>query len=308
MRRLLITASVLFVSLLALPGSASAAFTVGFGEQRASIFTDPNWQALGLKDVRLVVGWDALKTRWQRDEVDQWVANAQAAGARPLIALTRSRTASRARKTPSVAAYRSAFKAFRKRYPLVKDYITWNEANHCSQPVCHKPKRVAQYYDTMVKLCKGCRIVAADLLDLASVAKWIPVFKRSVKSRVKIWGIHNYIDANRFTTVGTRRMLRLTKSGQLWYTETGGVVKRNRTSPIKFPQGRKHAGKVTDFVLRKLAKVSPRVKRVYIYHYSHAGPDNPWDSGVLDADGTPRPSYEVIRKWAVKAGYARAVR
>jgi hypothetical protein len=151
--------------------------------------------------------------------------------------------------------------------------------------------------------CRGCRVVAADLLDLPSITKWIPVFKKAVKRRPRIWGLHNYGDANRFTTVGTRRMLRLTR-GELWFTETGGVVKRSRTSPIKFRSGVSHAADATDFVLRRLARLSSRVKRVYLYHFQYQGADNPWDSGILDRSGRPRPAYKVVHKWATKAGHA----
>ena len=303
MRRPLLTAALLAFAVLALPSSAGAAFTVGFSEQRASMFADPSWQVLGLKEARVVVGWDALSVPWQTAELDAWMAAARLAGARPLISLTRSRTAN-FRKIPTRTEYKKAFLGFRTRYPDVKDYITWNEANHCSQPICHKPKVLAKYYDVMVENCKGCRIVAADLLDLASIKNFIPPFRKAVKHKPKIWGIHNYIDANRRTTVGTKRMLELTKSGQLWFTETGGVVKRNRSSPIKFPQGLSHAADATDFLLRKLAKVSPRVKRVYLYHYTHHA-ENPWDSAVTDATGKPRPAYKVVHKWATKAGLAR---
>ena len=45
------------------------------------------------------------------------------------------------------------------------EYLTWNEANHCSQPTCRNPERAAQYYLALRKHCRGCRIVAADLLD-----------------------------------------------------------------------------------------------------------------------------------------------
>ena len=41
----------------------------------------------------------------------------------------------------------------------------------------------------------------------------------------RYWGMHNYIDANRLRTTGTRRMLRAVK-GQIWFTETGGIVAR----------------------------------------------------------------------------------
>ena len=44
---------------------------------------------------------------------------------------------------------------FRERYPWVRDYLTWNEANHCSQPTCRNPKRAAQYYLALRKHCRA---------------------------------------------------------------------------------------------------------------------------------------------------------
>jgi hypothetical protein len=304
-RRSLITAAVLAVTLLAIPASASAAFSVGFGEQRWTMFTDPNWQSLGLKQARLVVGWDALSSTWQRREVDQWMSSAEAAGAQPLIAFTRSRTPWRTRRVPTAREYKREFLKFRDRYPFVTDFLTWNEANHCSQPVCHKPKMVAKYFDVLAANCPGCKIVAADLLDVESMVGWLREFRRAAVHRPRIWGIHNYVDANRFRTTGTRAMLRTVK-GEIWFTETGGVVKRSRSSPIKFPDGAEHAASVTNFVLTKLARISPRVKRVYLYHFQNQGPKATWDSGVLDPHGRPRPAYKVVQKWAVKAGKARS--
>jgi hypothetical protein len=303
-RRPLLIALLLALVLLAAPAAASASFTVGFGEQRATVFTDPNWQSLGLKQARLVVGWDALSSGWQRREVDAWMGAAEAAGAVPLIAFTRSRTPSRIHRVPSPAQYKREFLKFRARYPFVTDYLTWNEANHCSQPVCHKPEMVAKYYDVLASNCPGCNIVGADLLDVDNMTSWLRSFRKAARHTPRIWGIHNYIDANRFRTTGTRAMLRSVK-GDIWFTETGGVVKRNRASPIKFPAGAEHAASVTNFVLTKLAKVSSRVKRVYLYHFQNQGPKATWDSGVLDPKGRPRPAYKVVQKWAVKAGKAR---
>jgi hypothetical protein len=303
-RRSIITAALLAATLLAVPATASAAFSVGFGEQRATIFSDPNWQALGLKQTRLVVGWDALNSRWQRHEVDAWMAAAEAAGAQPLIAFTRSRTPWRTRKVPTARQYKREFLKFRNRYPFVTDFLTWNEANHCSQPVCHKPEMVAKYFDVLVSNCPGCQVVAADLLDVESMVGWLRGFRRAAKHRPRIWGIHNYVDANRYRTTGTRAMLKAVK-GEIWFTETGGVVRRSASSPIKFGRGAEHAASVTNFVLTKLAKISPRVKRVYLYHFQNQGPKATWDSGVLDPKGRPRPAYKVVQKWATKAGKAR---
>ena len=54
------------------------------------------------------------------------------------------------------------------------------------------------------------------------------------RGRRLIWGLHNYIDANRFRTTGTRSLLRAVP-GEVWFTETGGLVVRNNGSPVEFP-------------------------------------------------------------------------
>jgi hypothetical protein len=280
---------------------------VGFGEQRPDVFSNPHWHDLDLKPTRFVVGWDALRFGWQRAETDAWVHAALAAGARPLLALTRSRTDSRTGVVPSTKAWLKQFKAFRARYPQVKDYLVWNEANHCSQPVCHKPERVAAYYDAAVTACRRCNIVGADVLDTSSMAWYVEHFQAAAKHRVRLWGLHNYVDANNLRTTGTRRLLQLTK-GQIWFTETGGLVKRKTTSPIKFPQSVSHAAKVTRFVLDRLANLSPRIRRVYLYHFEWQGPTASWDSGLLSPHGKPRPAYTVVARWAVSAAKARKAR
>jgi hypothetical protein len=280
---------------------------VGFGEQRADVFTNPHWQELGLKPMRYVVGWDALRYGWQRAEVDAWMRAAEAAGARPLIALTRSRAHWRNKVVPSTRTWVKAFKAFRARYPEVTDYLVWNEANHCSQPVCHKPERVAGYYDAAVKACPKCSIVGADVLDTSSMSSYVRRFKAAARHKPRLWGLHNYVDANRLRTTGTRTLLKLVK-GRIWFTETGGLVHRNTTSPVTFPQSVAHAAKATRFVLDRLANLSPRIKRIYLYHFEWQGPTASWDSGVLSPHGKPRPAYDVIARWAVRAAKTRARR
>jgi hypothetical protein len=306
-RRILIAAALAALTLVALPGAAGAATNlplVGFGEQRASVFSDVHWQQLGLKHVRLVVGWDFLRSRWQRREVDAWLDAAEAAGARPLVAFSRSRSHWRIHKIPTATEYRREFLRFRERYPFVTDFLTWNEANHCSQPICHKPEVAARYFDVLASNCPGCRIVAADVLDTDDMPQWLLAFRRAAKHRPKIWGLHNYLDANRFRTSGTEAMLR-TVRGEIWFTETGGLVHRANTSPIRFPDSPSHAAKATRWVLDKLANLSPRIKRIYLYHFQNQGPDATWDSGILDPHGRPRPAYKVVQRWVSRAQKAR---
>ena len=43
---------------LALPSTASAAFTVGISENQPSMFADPLFQGVGFKQARVIVGYD----------------------------------------------------------------------------------------------------------------------------------------------------------------------------------------------------------------------------------------------------------
>ena len=136
---------------------------------------------------------------------------------------------------------------------------------------------------------------------------WLKEFLRHARHTPKIWGLHNYLDANRFRTKGTRAMLR-TVRGQVWFTETGGLVERKnkrRGKAIPFPDSATHAAKATRWVLRKLVNLSPRVRRVYLYHFQYQGPDANWDSGVLDRTGEPRPAYRVLSRYVERAARAR---
>ena len=297
-------ALVIAVATLALAApAAKAAPLVGIGEQNPSMFSDPRWRALGLKDVRVIAGYDALHSDWQRADLDTYMAAAHAAGARVLLGFGHSRTAGKEDHLPSVATFTKEFRAFRARYPWVKDYLTWNEANICGQPTCKNPERAARFYMSIRRYCKGCRIVAADVLDGSKLVSWVKRFAHTVGTTKVIWGLHNYIDANRFRTRGTKALLRTVK-GDVWFTETGGLVVRRNGSTVAFPGSTKHAAAATRWVF-KLAALSSRVKRVYFYHWSPAPTPNPtWDSALVDRNDRPRPAYEVLYAWLVKHGIA----
>jgi len=277
---------------------ASAAPAVGVGEHDARIFADPHWHALAVRDVRLVVGWDALETQDGRRDLDAYMTAARAAGADVLLSFGRSRSGARARRLPSVATLAREFQAFRARYPWVRRFVTWNEANHCSQPTCRRPERVAEYFDAMRRRCPRCDIVGADVLDTDNMTTWVKRFRAAARTRRIIWGLHNYVDANRLRTTGTRALLRATR-GPVWFTETGGIVWRhNARDRIRFPTSVARAAKATRWVF-KLAALSPRVKRVYFYNWT---PGPTWDSGLMDRHGEPRPAYDVIRSWLSRRG------
>ena len=93
------------------------------------------------------------------------------------------------------------------------------------------------------------------MLDSLAMPRWVKQVEKAAKHRIGIWAIHNYIDANRFRTSGTRSLLRATKA-KIWFTETGGLVRRDNGSKIEFADSPKHAVQATRWVL-KLARLEP---------------------------------------------------
>ena len=307
MRALRLTACAALLALVAVLVPAARASAelpvIGIGEQHEEIFNDPGYQRLDINDVRYVASWDALTTGWETAETDEYMNAAREAGQRVLLGFGHSRNAKLMHKLPSVKAFQKQFLAFHARYPWVTDFLTWNEANHCSQPTCNDPERAAQYYLVIREHCHGCTIVAADVLDGSRLVPWVKRFQKAVGNRRVIWGLHNYIDANRFRERGTKALLKAVK-GDVWFTETGGLVVRRNGSTVAFPGSTKHAAAATRWVF-KLAALSPRIKRVYFYHWSAPAANNAtWDSGLVDRFDHPRPAYNVLLSWLIKHGIA----
>lgn len=283
------------VLLTGVPAPAHA-FQVGIGDQKPGMFTDPLFTSLHIRKARLIVPWDVLSQGWQRAELDRWMRAAHSAKVRPLLAFGRSRRSGRERVLPTPGKLRHQFYLLRKRYPWVSEWATWNEANHCSQATCRRPALVARYYDMMVDACGHCRIIGAEVLDQPNMVAWIRAFRAAARHEPKIWGLHNYLDANRLRTIGTRRLLAHTK-GQVWFTETGGIVHRTRKRKIRgFVESPSHAALATRWVFDKLVPLSGRITRVYLYHWDRHGPKDNWDSALLSPHGKPRPAFRVLAR------------
>jgi hypothetical protein len=279
------------VALLAMPAGAGA-LVVGIGDQKPDMFADPLFTGLGIQHARLAVSWDAMENDWERDQVDQWLEAAQAAGVQPLVGFTHAR-GDRRRVLPTPERLKYEFRQFRARYPWVTTFATWNEANHCGEPTCHRPALVAAYYRAMTRECPTCTILAAEVLDMPNMASWVDAFQRALGARPRLWGLHNYIDANRMRTSGTRALLAHTV-GHLWFTETGGIVERRNKRKVGFPESPAHAAQATRWVFDELVPLSRRITRVYLYHWNAAPYDN-WDSGLVDWQGRARPALRVVR-------------
>jgi hypothetical protein len=260
---------------------------IGIGEQNVAMFTDKNFKALGITHARLVVSYDAMNVRFERDLVDQWLASAATAGVEPFITFGHSRV--NPTRLPSVSAFRSDFRAFRKRYPNVQVFAPWNEINHSSQPTSKNPGRAADYYNVVVKECPGCTVLAGDVLDQAGMGSYLKRYRAALKGTPKIWGLHNYADSNRFRDSGLTELLK-SVTGDVWLTETGGIVKFGKS----FPRDEQRAARAVAYAI-KLARAHDRVKRIYLYNWTGAKPTDRFDSGLVGPDGKPRPAYDALK-------------
>ncbi len=281
---------------------------IGIGEQNPEMFSNPYFSALKVKHVRVITAWDSLRHKWSREALDDYMNMAQAAKVRVLLGFGHARSAKRSvrRRVPGVREFTKEFLKYKKRYPWVKEWLTWNEANHCGEPTCHKPRRVARFYNNIRHNCYGCTVVAADVLDTPTMPAWVRAFRRTARKDKLIWGLHNYIDANRFRTKGTKALLKAAPKGKVWFTETGGLVVRRNKSRIAFPGNKRHQVRATKQVF-KLARLSRRVRRIYFYHWQPADDPLPtWDSALVDPRGKPRPAYRVLKRYLVR--FAREAR
>jgi polysaccharide biosynthesis protein PslG len=307
---ILLASVAFFGALPALSGAGSTAHAagpaIGMGEQKPNMFASRPWQRLGLRDARYLAPWDVIDDPYQLALLDTWMAAARQARVRVAISLQHSLRSRRlARTLPTATQFARKFRRLRARYPTVRDWLPWNEANSPGSMTEHRPRRAARYFDVVSRACRGCRVVAADVIDTPGMGSWVRRFKRAARTRPRIWGLHNYVDANQFTSRGTRTLLALTR-GKIWFTEVGGVVLRREYTGRgrvrkTFRYGVRHAARATAHGLR-LSCLSRRVARVYLYHWQAPVRVTSWDSGLLDAAGRTRPAYRVVSRWLKRGG------
>src|SRR3989442_167322 len=113
----------------------------------------------------------------------------------------------------------------------------------------------AQYYQALRRLCTTCTVIGLDVLDQAKIGptlEYIAEFKREV-GRLHtvmpgIWGLHDYSDVNRMESWRTREVGRAL-GGQLWLTETGGIVQFGGAFPNRRGSGLSRAAPLLSYTL-----------------------------------------------------------
>jgi hypothetical protein len=266
---------------------------IGLADNRPETMIDPRFERSEIKRIRVLVPYDDLaRGGLRRRYVDSWFDTARGRGIEPLVSFYRSYRDRH--RLPSVASYRRNFRLFRRRYPWVRYFSTWDEANfRAAQPTGNAPRRTAEFYRAARDECTmgRCTVITAGFRAEGSAhsARWLREFKRHIGPGPHIWGLVAHPDVNRFQTTYTEDFLRRT-SGPVWVTEVGAVNFFGRgLRPSISRQTR-----AMRFITSRFPRVSPRLRRMYVYHWRAAEGDTLWDSGLLSAEGQPRPAYKVF--------------
>jgi hypothetical protein len=288
---------------VAVPASSAGAKTnvaIAVADENASMFASPVYQALHLKRTRYFIPWNAIKDPKALVPAAQFVNAARAHGVKVLMHISTDTFTHGVAKLPSVAAYTKNVKALIKLFKPqgVTDWGVWNEENHVSEPTYRSPKRAAQFFVAMRKICTGCTIVALDLLDAKSAKGYIKSFfknlSKSNRARAKLIGIHNYEDVNHKRTSGSQGVItavrKVNPRAQFWFTETGGLV----SLAPKFPCDQQRAAARTKFMFTLAKKFKRYVKRLYYYSWGGSNCGG-FDAGLVNANGTPRPAYFTLQ-------------
>lgn len=289
---------------------ASASFLTGIGDQQTEMFTNPLWLQLHTKIARYIAPYDAAVRPYSLQLAREWIGEAEADHQQVLVAFYHSEYTPT--KMPSVTVYQRDVKKFLALFPKVKQYQAWNEANRGTVVEIVKGKRhiglvspsasqSAQYYKALRAICRGCTLTGLDILDGPSVSpslRYIAEYKHEVARlklpMPKLWGLHNYSDTNRFQTTRTRAILAAVP-GQVWLTETGGIVQFGSAFPNKKGSGLTRASKALSFMF-KIAASNSRIKRLYIFQWSGGTAAVRFDAGLMDPKYNPRPGYVVVCK------------
>jgi hypothetical protein len=286
---------------------ARTSVRVGIGDQQASMFDQPAFQRAKFKRVRYFIAWNAMDNAPARLSARAFVQRARRDGFSVLLHVSSDDLRIRKAKLPSVAQYKSKVGRLVTYFRGlgVREFGTWNEANHASQPTYRSPTRAAQFFREMYRMVKGhcssCAVVALDVLDQTGVERYMRTWYRALSStfrrRATLVGIHNYGDVNRQRTTFTRNIIRQShsynRSTRFWFTETGGIVNFGRSFPCSTSRA---ASRLRNMFSLARTYHSSGVDRAYIYNWTGPGCDARFDAGLTGSDGSTRAGYTVVRQ------------
>ena len=152
----------------------------------------------------------------------------------------------------------------------------------------------------MAAHCPGCQVTAPVTLDAdANLQSWIRQFLQSAHPYPAIWPFNPYHSASSDNPRILRRLLHSVR-GQIWFSEIGGTVWWRFDGRLIY-HGDAFSARVARNIF-KLAALSPRITRIFYYHWRSPGSPyrlskkSTWDAGLVGVNGHARPALLAVAK------------
>jgi hypothetical protein len=279
---------------------SASSFKTGIGDEHPEMFSNPLWTQLHTQIARYIAPYDAAVRPYSLQLASNWIRAAEARHQKILIAFYHSEYTPT--RLPSVATYQADVRKFVRLFPHVSEYQSWDESNRGNIPgALESPSAslAARYYQALIRSCSYCTVSGLDVLDAREIGPtltYISEFKHEIGRletiMPRVWGLHNYSDVNRLESWRTRELVRAL-GGEVWLTETGGIVKLDPDFPNSGGEGLRRAAAVLKFVFA-VAGSHPQIKRLYIFDWTGGTASTRFDAGLMDARYRPRPGYVVV--------------
>ncbi len=294
---------------------AASSFITGIGDEHVAMFSQPIYQRLHTKIVRYIAPYDAVRHKDSIALATAFIRSAELDHQQVLVAFYHSEHTPTV--LPSVSTYQHDVEQFVKRFPHVRQYQSWDESNRGNVPHAFSSPSAgasARYYQALLRVCHGCTAIGLDVLDAYNIGptlRYISEFKNEIKHlrtiMPSIWGLHNYSDINRLQSWRTHQLVHAL-GGQVWLTETGGLVKFSGSGSFTNVHGAglRRAANVLKYMFA-VAGAIPQIKRLYIYDWTGGTASTRFDAGLTNSHNQPREGYAVVCK-ALRASGCSSVK
>src|SRR5687768_8928727 len=151
---LLLVSAATALALLPATASAQTSIRVGIGDQQVAMFDNPYFKSANFKRTRYFIPWNAMDNAQQRLAARAYVLRARQSGISVFLHISSDDLRIKQARLPSVSEYRSKVGRLVRYFRGlgVREFGTWNEANHASQPTYRSPRRAAEYFREMYRL------------------------------------------------------------------------------------------------------------------------------------------------------------
>ena len=279
---------------------AASSFLTGIGDEHVQMFAQPIYQRLHTKIVRYIAPYDAVRHAALAELRDRLHPRRRTDGEQVLVAFYHSEF------TPTVLPSVSQLSARRRKIrqalpprapvPVLGRVQPRQRPGRLLEPLGRG--RRALLPGAVARL-QGLHRIGLDVLDAYNIEPtlaYIAEFKREI-GRLQtvmpsIWGLHNYSDINRLQSWRTHQLVRAL-GGQVWLTETGGIVKFAGEFSNVHGSGLRRSAKVIKYMFA-VAGAIPQIKRLYIYDWTGGTASTRFDAGLTNSRNQPREGYVAV--------------